>query len=201
VNRRIKSFGALVIAALVFVSLLSGAALGAGQSIVLLYNTPRTVIIPYRVDGVDIRYSLDDNIGVKLQVYFQIPFGSEIYLAKKYVPDFFLGINYQVELSQLPSDRKFIGAYCSKLIFGLQAYTWCNPSGPWFELFSLPPMIGEPTRDIPHAPIVDIDSSTNKLVFIKVPDGRWLMITLPTGESREGYCKANLYEPVLPINP
>jgi len=200
VNKRMKSFGVLVVAVLAFVSLLSGLVLGADQGIVLLYNTPRTVIIPYRVEGVNLQYSLDDNIGVKLQVYFQIPVGSRIYLAKKYVPDYFLGMNYQVELSQLPSNRKFIGAYCSKLIFGLQTYTWCDPSGPWFELFSFPPMIHEPSRDIPHAPI-NINGSTNKLVFIEVPDGRWLMITLPTGESREGYCRANLYEPVLPINP
>ncbi|MFA6436873.1 MAG: hypothetical protein WC242_02015 [Candidatus Paceibacterota bacterium] len=196
-----NSFGVLIVAVLVFVSLLSGVALGADQGIVLLYNTPRTVMIPYRVDGVDIRYSLDDNIGVKLQVYFQIPFGSEIYLAKKYVPDYFLGMNYQVELPQLPSNKKFIGAPCSKLVFGIQTYTWCDSSGSWFQLLSsLPPMLSEPSKDIPHAPI-SIDGSTNKLVFINVPDGRWLMITLPTGESREGYCKAYLYKPVLPINP
>jgi hypothetical protein len=195
-----KIFGVLIVAVLVFVSLLSGLVLGADQGIVLLYNTPRIVIIPYRVDGVDIRYSLDDNIGVKLQVYFQIPFGSKIYLAKKYAPEDFQGMNYKVEASQLPKDRQFIGAQCFMVSFGPQTYTLCDPLGTWFELFSLPPMIGEPSKEIPHAPI-NIDGSTNKLVFIKVPDGRWLMITLPTGESREGYCKAYLYEPVLPINP
>jgi hypothetical protein len=135
-----------------------------------------------------------------LRLYFEVPAGSEIYRTERYAPEDFPGMNYWVEAAQLPKDRQFIGAHCFKVTFGLQDFTLCDFPVSWFELSSLPPMIIGPSKDLRHAPI-NIDGSTNKLVFIKVPDGRWLMITLPDGKSKEGYCRANLYEPVLPVNP
>jgi hypothetical protein len=201
VHKKIKGFGALIVATLAVLCLFSLIVLGTEtpnnvQGIILLYADYKTVMIPYWIES-----SLnDDDIGVMLQLYCKIPTGSEIYIGERYAPEDFQGMNYKVEAAQLPKDRQFIGAQCFAVSFGLQIYTLCDPLGAWFELFSLPQMIGNPSKDIPHSPI-NVDGSTNKLVFIKVPDGRWLMITLPDGQSKEGFCRAKLYEPVLPINP